>query len=510
MRPSERSAYGSGIIGRQPGLRLTRTARREPCRADAGAFRAVCLAAIRGGLGQSRSARAIPYRSLAAISLAALVLRIAPMVRQGTSWARTNPDSAQYVELAQGLRSGCGYARLVNGACLSPEVLRLPGYPSFLASMPSIRIALGVTAVLSSLVCMIAGLFAARMWGGRAGMLAALLIAFDVPSAIAATQVMSDSLFQSLVVTGVLAETCLIVESGGNARSDIAAWCGVVMLTACALIRPVGIVLPILAAPPFALRRGPSARKIMCAAIAAMLVAAPILIWSIRNYRAVGTFTYSTEAAVNLYFYGAGGARWWRGDKPFASILAQLQNELALKDYVEAPADRETDLLRGTIEEFMKDPSSFVTVSVLSAVRTAIAPEVDGVANLAGVSQDNPSLDPFFRATGGRLWAIATRPALAIAMAVQIAIITIIWIGVAAAIPRWRKDRDPLRQAVVAFTAVAALTFLATGSIMCTTGSRLRLPALPFLVLLASYGWAARVPDRAWAQADCSRNAAAS
>lgn len=491
-------------------MRLTTTARWEPCRTDGESSPSARLAAIHGGLGQCPSARAIPYYSLAAISLAALVLRIAPMVRQGTSWARTNPDSAQYVELAQGLRSGCGYARLVNGACSSPEVLRLPGYPSFLASMPSIPIALAVTAVLSSLECLIAGLFAARMWGGRTGMLAALLIAFDVPSAIAATQVMSDSLFQSILVPGVLAETFLIVEPGGNARSDIAAWCGVVMLAACTLIRPAGIVLPILAALPFALRRGPSARKIISAAITAMLVAAPILIWSIRNYRAVGTFTYSTEAAVNLYFYGAGGARWWRGDKPFASVLTQLQNEMALKDYAKASADRETDLLRGTIEEFMKDPSSFVTVSVLSLARTAIAPEVDGVANLAGVKQANPGLDPFFGAPGARLGAVASRPALAIAMAEQIAVIAIIWIGVAAAIQRWRKERDPLRRAAVAFTAIAALTFLATGSIMCATGSRLRLPALPFLVLLASYGWAARVPDRPWAQADCSRNAAAS
>jgi hypothetical protein len=75
---------------------------------------------------------------LGLVSIAAVTLRMLPLVREGSQWALV-PDSDLYLRLADGLRSGCGFAAVLHGKCGSPEVLRTPGYPLFLTLMSSSR-----------------------------------------------------------------------------------------------------------------------------------------------------------------------------------------------------------------------------------------------------------------------------------------------------------------------------------------------------------------------------------
>jgi hypothetical protein len=54
--------------------------------------------------------------AIAAIALFGVTLRIAPLfARSGVDWAMKADDSFQYIQLGQGLRAGCGFARLDSG-----------------------------------------------------------------------------------------------------------------------------------------------------------------------------------------------------------------------------------------------------------------------------------------------------------------------------------------------------------------------------------------------------------
>src|SRR2546426_1147794 len=88
--------------------------------------------------------RACAVFSLIALFIAlGLFFRLAPLVRSDLSFAFRPDDSFEYLQLAAGLRANCGFARLVDGFCQKPEILRTPGYPRFLALMSGVRAALG-------------------------------------------------------------------------------------------------------------------------------------------------------------------------------------------------------------------------------------------------------------------------------------------------------------------------------------------------------------------------------
>src|ERR1700752_2234621 len=96
-------------------------------------------------LSADRNARG--HRILCSLALVALALRLAPLLRPGSEWAMANVDSPRYVELAEGIRAGCGFARLIDGRCGPPEVLRTPGYPLMLAVVPSLRAVVAMQAL---------------------------------------------------------------------------------------------------------------------------------------------------------------------------------------------------------------------------------------------------------------------------------------------------------------------------------------------------------------------------
>jgi hypothetical protein len=60
------------------------------------------------------------------IALVAIGIRLIPLARGANFAILPGGDSKQYLELAEGLRNGCGFARLINRVCATPEVFRTP------------------------------------------------------------------------------------------------------------------------------------------------------------------------------------------------------------------------------------------------------------------------------------------------------------------------------------------------------------------------------------------------
>ncbi|HKN01890.1 MAG TPA: hypothetical protein VJX23_15345 [Candidatus Binataceae bacterium] len=432
-------------------------------------------------------------RWLLLIALGALLLRLAPLLQHGIAWASLNTDSRDYLELAQGLNSGCGYARSVDGVCSSPEVLRLPGYPVFLAAMPSIRVALATNALLAAAVCFLVGLFSTAAWGPRAGTIGALLVATDIPSIALCAQVMSDPVFQLLLVVGFLGEFSLFVAWSTARTRKTAAFAGLGSLAIATLVRPIGIILPFLAALPFLLDQAPVRRKMVAALLAVAIVVSPVVAWAFRNQRAVGVFTYSTEAAVALYYYGAGGTIWWRSHESFEAVRARLEREMGVSTYSLTPAARGPELISKAVTIIGNDPAGFALLSMLSLFRISVAPEEYSLEVWFAEPIPNPGQNPWFTTIAQRVRLLATAPIVAILLVFQLAVLAFIWLGVGRAVWFWFREGDGDQKRLVLCLLILALTLLVMGSTPGGTGARYRTIALPFLAMLAASGWTSKL-----------------
>jgi len=100
-------------------------------------YRGESLASENGIRRNGLTAISLGYSWLFLLGIFALLIRVAALARSDLTF-QTGWDAADYIPLALGIQHGCGFAKFINGHCMSAEVLRLPGYPSFIAVMPGL------------------------------------------------------------------------------------------------------------------------------------------------------------------------------------------------------------------------------------------------------------------------------------------------------------------------------------------------------------------------------------
>ena len=171
------------------------------------------------------------------ISTAGLFARLEPYVQNGPMF---DPDSSRYVELANGLTSGCGFARKVGDSCAQPELFRTPGYPLLLAASRSIGLSIVLVSLFSAIVVFFVGFVLGDRCSHRAGLLAAALLATDLSSICRSSAVLTDAFFQCFVATGLLLEVSGVWRR--RPRIDLF-MTGSLILSLSPLIRPIGIIL---------------------------------------------------------------------------------------------------------------------------------------------------------------------------------------------------------------------------------------------------------------------------
>ena len=205
------------------------------------------------------------------------------------------PDSADYLVLAKNLAAGGPFSRDPRPP-FRPEILRTPVYPSFLAGLDRLGLALpaaGVLAgVLLSCLAIVLVFAGAGKWGlsRRGSAAAAFFVALDLGAAAYANFLLSESLFVVLLL--------LAFGRLGRGVSDRPA--GAVpaglLLGLAILCRPIALGLP------FALSLG---RRLRFSAVLILSSGAVVVPWMIRNAATAGSFTVSWVASVNLYYHRA-------------------------------------------------------------------------------------------------------------------------------------------------------------------------------------------------------------
>ena len=426
------------------------------------------------------------------LGILALALRLAPMLRGGSAWTIANADSPRYVELAEGLRSGCGLARLVDGRCGPPEVLRTPGYPMFLTVIPSLRAVVMVQAIIGAALCVLVGSFVSFYWGGCAGVIAELLLALDVPSIVQGSRIMSDVLFQAILAAAVILQLCVIARRRYDARSVVFGIGAALMLAVAILVRPVGVLLPLIAPIPFLfLPPQVSRRKTVALCIAAFAI--PALVtggWMARNAARTGTWTLSTDVAINLYYFKAGGVILYRTGQNFPDVMDRLARELGLpdaRDYPDTSPALESRMLSDSARILLHDPVATLLVTARSLVWLALVPDRASLNELLGTDAGATTYLAATTRLGERLRQLLRSPLLTVLVLFQFVLLIVIWIGVGRALAGLRgKPAREVAMILIPFAVAMAMMILAAGA---EAYARFRMPAMPFLTILAGIGW---------------------
>jgi hypothetical protein len=270
------------------------------------------------------------------IAAGALLLRVTPLLRARYDGAVLH-GSYEYLALVRGMRAGCGFARLQDGHCAASELLRLPGYPLLVWAFPNPRTVVAAQAALGTATCLAIGWFTASQWDLTAGVIAETILALDIPSIITSATIMSDCLFQFLLTVAVLVQ--LLAISRGAGRKATAMVLLVAVLMSCAIfVRAVGVILPLLAPLPFLLTPGLRWRQRLGLSLG--VVSLPVVLmaaWTVRNHRRSGIWTFTTEAAYNLYYYNAAGVFWYRHGGDLTTVQAKLAKEAGVTGGPEGP-----------------------------------------------------------------------------------------------------------------------------------------------------------------------------
>lgn len=439
--------------------------------------------------------RSKALRLIALFFVLGLFLRLAPLFRSDLSFTYHDADSLEYMQLAEGLRSGCGFARLQHQICQKPEILRTPGYPAFLALIPNIHAALACQALLGIISGLIIVLWLWRYKYSLAALAASFLIAFDMPSIVMSNTVMSETLFQFALVCALVP---ILFERLRSGRPLLSAIITGTLGGIAIMVRPIGVALPLLLPIPFLKTPTTSRGKRLASAAATFVLALAIpALWSLRNYRVAQFPGFSTVGAIDLYYYRAANAVARREGilleetrQSFGDRLGVMYDHIYDANVQSAALVRKMNGL--SISILKNNWHQAFAMTLQSVVYLAVAPMRSPLARMLGTKGQSSGNGlnagaPSLSRVRDVLRTISQSPILTFAVVIETLLTIITWVGFVAALVRLPKQSPNYRMYVVYLGVMAVLLLaLAAGG---EADVRFRAPVSPLLGAVAGLGY---------------------
>jgi hypothetical protein len=376
-------------------------------------------------------------------------------------------DAADYVTLAYDLRAAYFDP---HSPMFAMGLFRTPLYPLFLAPLliPSegdLGLAVAAQIVLGVLTVWLTILLATHLVGTRGALTAGALLAIDPVSAFFPSLIQPETLFGVFLVAGSATWVAAVVR--GSPRTAFAA--GLIFGLA-ALVRPIGLFLPIVMALTVLLKREAGRRALV--GFAFMLGAAlPIGGWITKNLALTGSPVFSIVGDSSLLEYRAAAAladdegipieqardriwkRFWATATPGMSVvdLSARQRALAL----EILSEHKLAALRVSGEGLLR---------LLAG---------SGLSDLSGLSVTKADGDP--RAASG-MWSLA-------AFGIRVTLV-LVYLGLLRAIVLMALH-GRVFELVLLLGVIGYLVVLSAGP---EAHTRFRFPAMPFVAILAGHG----------------------
>ena len=391
-------------------------------------------------------------------------------------------DSPEYLSLAAELAESGSYGIPSNPV---PELFRPPAYAGLLALIQQV---LGpetynitfIQLLLSSLTSLLILSLGTQLSKPSAGLVGAWLYALSPNVALWSLTIMTEVAF-------AFSLALIAWVSLKAARRSLGTWSigSGVQLGLLAYLRPIGfMLLPVWSMATFwGSRFHVSRRKALAAAGALTLVGLFTMIpWVYRNWSKHGVLAFSTITTNP-----------WVGFN-LAEVVARGEG-IDRNDAV-LLLDPEAATFQLTLDVIKNYPIEFVQSQALGIVRTAAGTEVGtwgfvingepwhGFGLLSGADQR-----PIGQTLIGTISSSSSGDGIRLALNVYSLLFSLILIGLAAiGILTFRSSDMPERLIFSSAVASALLLLLIPGAV---GQARFRVPAEPYLTLLAGYGWLA-------------------
>jgi 4-amino-4-deoxy-L-arabinose transferase-like glycosyltransferase len=414
-------------------------------------------------------------------------------VRQGVpveSFVRRG-DAFEYTGIARVMIEDHRFALAPTS---SPEYLRMPGHPTFLAG---VMVAFGtplaiplVQIVLVAISACLIYLMGERIFSRMVGIAAALLYALEPTVVFYAQQAFSETFFVFLLLVIVYMLTC--VESFAKRHALLVG----VLIGVLTLVRPVGLyIVPIFLIWLWWKYRTDlkqAAVVMVCCVVGVGIVVVP---WMARNDRLAGHFSLSSLGAYNALLYNTTVFEMYRTGESQDQVRAHMYERLGIVDGGELRTFEHSDAAMGLVKEsigghlpsyiffhFVKTVPFFFQSSILAAQGeyrgfltehgVAVAPAAPDV-NVSGLLLSGQ--------VGKAIKALVADPMPLIEMMLWLLVFVIACVSVVVLLVK-KSEAFP---AALFFLALVGALALLTGPVSMP---RYRMPAEPFLFLLAAAG----------------------
>lgn len=403
---------------------------------------------------------------LASALLAALAIRLIWVLL-----VRPEPvsDFNWYVRSATAIAEGRGYVASTG----VPTAFWPVGYPLFLGLLFKVFGAQVIVAELANVV-LAAGTIAlfyplaVSLTGGTLVARLATLFLLAWPNQIAYTSLASDSLLFEFLLCAVL---LVLQKNNGLAALALAG----VLTGLAALVRPYGILLPVLFV---AVRfyRQPSLRTLKLLTVVYAAAGLTLVPWTVRNYQVFGAFVF---VSTN------GGATLLNGNNPESSGTFMQDERTAQWEYqtIDDEYGRDKTARAAAVQYMLGNPARTLLMVPVKLLYE-FGEDADGLRwNIKGLRVGQEALGERTNQSYGvgltsyRPWEYLAMAGMQLYyMAMLGGLAGYLWL-------RWRKRStltsvDPLAAGVIVFVAMIGAVFLGQ--------PRFHFPALPFVALYSA------------------------
>ncbi len=436
----------------------------------------------------------------------AVVLRL---LVGGAAWATRGPDaflaidSETYLAPAASLADGSGF-RDLDGRL---ELFRMPGYPLLLAAGTAagapVAAALGLQLLLSAALVWRTIEVVERVTGKEGIAVAAgYAMAIEPTSLLWSLKVMPETLF----ALGLLTFVDAAIRYGAAPSVQLAAATSL-MLAASAYVKPATYPLAVALATGAALAAVvPRLRPFRAHAVTAVVLLTLVLgAWHARNWRLAGYPGFTTQLDLAVYVSAGGAALSRRDGVPFNEVRTELRGRVSIAANEPAAdlGDVYAKARRDGVTAIAAAPFGALAAHLVGSVRTLVDPGAVEYFRLFGGYPEGGGL--LGLAVDRGVWAalrtMSTRaPALA-AATIAATLVTLPYL-LGALVAVWKTPRETRRPYAVIGLVVLVLALISGGA---PGSSRLRVPMMPLLVVMAGCGAAGR-----WRSGDARQSRGAS
>jgi len=423
-------------------------------------------------------------RWLFAIALAAVIIRLAVSASfKGHSYVAPDPvkpepeaaylkrgeiglgDSEQYLLLGRSIRHRLSYTWNRE-----PNTFRTPGYPLLLALLDDNIAAIVIAqALLAGLTVFLTGLIGYRLFSSRHGLLAAALLAVDIPSIFSSGMVMSEVLFAFSVVLAAA-----LVWSGRARKPQASTWKPLLAglaLGFAVLVRPVALFAFVPFGVALATMKNWRGLAVMLAAFVLLPAA-----WVARNYRHYHRLSLTSNGGYNLLYANAAALIGERQQTTWDVARIELARDFTSKLATDNPLVLADSMTRKATSVILHDPLRYAWVCLRGLPKVIAGVKSDDLVlrtltSKVSATQGSVLVNREYGSSGVRLaiWSLAGFELLTAIGAFLLALASL-------GLRRWRTEKLLLVLIGLYFVAVA-LPF---------TDGRFRVPAMPFLYLAAA------------------------